>query len=294
MNLLRRILPVFLAMGALPVMAATALRHDLTGKVLAVDPARRMIRVHHEPIPGLMPEMAMDFTVPGADLSAFQPGQRVKARLYAVDKGEFALEGLRVADPEQESLLADAAFMLQSDTAAREPHVFREIGEDAPYFKLYNHRGEVVSLESYRGQRVVLNFIFTRCPVPTMCAAATARMMEIQQQARLRGLRDIQFLSISLDPAYDTPAVLKAYAAARGIDTTNFSFLTGPEIAVRSLLAQSGVFVVPSAGLWNHTISTLVIDRTGRIADRYEGANWDIGAMLQRLSPEAEGTTAAR
>jgi protein SCO1/2 len=241
-----------------------------------------------------MPEMAMDFTVPGADLGAFQPGQRVKARLYAVDQGEFALEGLRVADPEQESLLEDAAFMLQSDTAAREPHVFREIGEDAPYFKLYNHRGEVVSLESYRGQRVVLNFIFTRCPVPTMCAAATARMMEIQQQARLRGLRDIQFLSISLDPDYDTPAVLRAYAAARGIDTSNFSFLTGPAGAVRSLLAQSGVFVVPSAGLWNHTISTLVIDRTGRIADRYEGANWDIGAMLQRLSPEAEGTTAAR
>ncbi len=294
MTLLRRILPVFLAVGALPLAAATAPRHDLTGKVLAVDPARHVIRVHHEPIPGLMPEMAMDFTVPGADLGAFQPGQRVKARLYAVDKGEFALEGLRVADPEQERLLADAAFMLQSDTAAREPHVFREIGEDAPYFKLYNHRGEVVSLESYRGQRVVLNFIFTRCPVPTMCAAATARMMEIQQQARLRGLRDIQFLSISLDPDYDTPAVLRAYAAARGIDTSNFSFLTGPAGAVRSLLAQSGVFVVPSAGLWNHTISTLVIDRTGRIADRYEGANWDIGAMLQRLSPEAEGTTAAR
>ena len=294
MNLLRRLLPVFLAVGALPLAATTAPRHDLSGRVLAVDPERRVIRVHHEPIAGLMPEMAMDFTVPGADLRAFQPGQRVKARLYAVDKGEFALEGLRVADPEQESLLEDAAFMLQSDTAAREPHVFREIGEDAPYFKLYNQRGEVVSLESYRGQRVVLNFIFTRCPVPTMCAAATARMMEIQQQARLRGLRDIQFLSISLDPAYDTPAVLKAYAAARGIDTTNFSFLTGPEIAVRSLLAQSGVFVVPSAGLWNHTISTLVIDRTGRIADRYEGANWDIGAMLHRLSPEAEGTTAAR
>lgn len=294
MNLLRRLLPLVLAAGLTPLAEAAVQRHDLTGRVLAVDAERRVIRVHHEAIPGLMPEMTMDFAAPGTDLRAFQAGQRVKARLYEAAKGEFALEGLRVAEPEQESLLEEAAFLLQSDTSAREPHVFREIGEDAPYFKLYNQNGEVVSLASYRGQRVVLNFIFTRCPVPTMCAAATTRMMEMQQQARQRGLRDIQFLSISLDPAYDTPAVLKAYAAARGIDTTNFSFLTGPDLAVRSLLAQAGVFVVPSASLWNHTISTLVIDRGGRIADRYEGANWDIGAMLQRLSPEAEGTTAAR
>jgi len=61
-----------------------------------------------------------------------------------------------------------------------------------------------------------------------MSSAATVKMMSAQKLAKEAGVKDLEFVSITLDPAYDTPGVLKEYASVRGIDTSNFSFLTGP------------------------------------------------------------------
>ena len=74
-----------------------------------------------------------------------------------------------------------------------------------------------------------------------MCPASTAKMMGTQKQAKDAGVTQVEFVSITLDPTYDTPGVLKEYATTRGIDTGNFSFLTGPEAAVRDLLTQGGL-----------------------------------------------------
>ena len=90
-------------------------------------------------------------------------------------------------------------------------------------------------------------------------------------------------MSISLDPAYDTPPVLKAYAESRGIDPANFNFLTGPESAIRDLLAQFGVIAVPSENIWKHTLATVLIDRDGRIIHRIDGSAWEPADLLQRL-----------
>lgn len=117
--------------------------------------------------------------------------------------------------------------------------MYREVGETAPTFTLYNQDGKATAFDHFRGKRVVLNFIFTRCPVATMCPASTAKMMALQAAAKKAGVKDLELVSISFDSAFDTPPVLKAYAEARGIDTSNFSFLTGPENAIRDLLAES-------------------------------------------------------
>src|SRR6185436_14296832 len=113
---------------------------------------------------------------------------------------------------------------------------YREVGETIPDFALYDQEGRVVQSARFRGKQVMLNFIFSRCPVATMCPASTMKMMGTQKLARESGVNSIEFVSITLDPAYDTPAVLKVYAATRGIDTSNFSFLTGPENAIKYLL----------------------------------------------------------
>jgi protein SCO1/2 len=86
-----------------------------------------------------------------------------------------------------------------------------------------------------------------------------------------------------LDPSYDTPPVLKAYASARGIDTANFSFLTGPESAVRDLLTQFGVIAEKTDNVWKHTLSTLLIDRDGKIVHRVDGSTWEPEEFLSRL-----------
>ncbi|MEO6993138.1 MAG: SCO family protein, partial [Lacunisphaera sp.] len=160
---------------------------------------------------------------------------------------------------------------------------YRELGETVPQFALYNQNGDVVSPNQFRGQRVVLNFIYTRCPIATMCPASTLRMMALQQAAKAKGVTKLQLVSITLDPTYDTPSVLKDYARVRGIDTSNFTFLTGPEPAVRDLLQQFGVIVQPADNLVKHTLSTLLIDEQGKIVHRVDGSSWSPDEFLKLL-----------
>lgn len=263
--------------------AAAPKRYDLRGEILGLVPDARKLIVHHEEIPGYMPAMTMELGVVAADFGVFREGQRIAAQLFEAAPGDFQLEGIRILDPVKDSIVGAAAAKLKEDTFVRGKNAYREIGEEAPRFTLYNQLGEVVAFDRFRGQRVVLNFIFTRCPVATMCPAATAKMATLQRLARERGVRDLQLVSITLDPAYDTPPVLKAYAEGRGLDASNFNFLTGPEPAIRSLLTQFGVIAEPSENIWKHTLATLLIDRDGRIVHRLDGSNWDPEEFLKRL-----------
>ena len=116
-----------------------------------------------------------------------------------------------------------------------------------------------------------------------MYPSASVRMISRQRQAADLLIKDFQLLSISMDPVYDTPEVLREYAEARGVDPVNFQFLTGTEAAVRRLLAQFGVIAEPSENIWKHTLATVLIERDGRIAQRVEGASWDPEIFLRLL-----------
>lgn len=257
--------------------------HDLRGEVVGLNVERRTLLVHHDAIPGYMPEMTMEFTLGGAEVDGFKEGQRIAARMVEEWPGEFRLDGVRIVDPEKDRIIAEASRELALDTFIRGKGAYREVGEQVPSFTLYDQEGEVVSFDRFRGKRVVLNFIFTRCPVATMCPAATARMAGLQRIARERAVPDLELVSITLDPAYDTPPVLKAYARARGIDPGNFHFLTGPEPAIRKLLAQFGIIATAGDNFWKHTLATVLIDRTGKIVHRIDGSTWAAEDILQRL-----------
>jgi protein SCO1/2 len=264
---------------------ATLTTHPLRGEILRLDPARRTLLVHHEEIPGYMPAMTMEFTAPGTDFATLRPGQHLTARMLEGPPGEFRLEQVRLVapPPAPTDTLAAAAQALRADTQTRGRKAFRELGETAPSFALYNQDGAIVRFDQFRGQRVVLNFIFTRCPIPTMCPAATAKMVALQAAVKKAGYRDVHFVSISFDAAYDTPPVLKKYAADRGIDTTNFSFLTGPETAIADLLRQFGVVTIPRENLYLHTVSTILIGADGQLLFRTEEPDWEPEDFIGRL-----------
>ena len=257
--------------------------YDLRGEIVGLNVERRTLLVHHDEIPGYMPEMTMEFTLGGAEVETFTEGQRIAARMVEESAGVFRLDGIRVVDPEKERIIASANRELQEDTLNQGRAAFREVGERVSDFTLFDQSGELVSFSRYRGKRVVLNFIFTRCPVATMCPAATARMASLQRLARERGVTDFELVSITLDPVYDTPPVLESYANARGIDASNFHFLTGPEPAIRHLLTQFGIIAIADENIWKHTLNTVLIDRDGRIVHRIEGSSWDVEEFLKRL-----------
>lgn len=257
--------------------------YALTGEVVSVDAKRNVLVVRHDDIPGVMPAMTMEFAVSAGDAANARAGQRIRARLLKVEAGDWRLERIWPADPAGETEVTAQAKALRQDTLTRGNGAYREIGDAVPDFTLYDQDGRVVRSGQFRGRRIMLNFIFTRCPVANMCPASTAKMALAQKLAREAGIADFQLVSITLDPAYDTPGVLKTYAQARGIETSNFSFLTGPENAIKDLLAQFGVLAEFEGDLLKHTLTTLLIDERGRIIHRADGSTWDPQEFIAKL-----------
>lgn len=251
-------------------------RHPLTGEILRIEAERNVLVIRHDDIPGVMPAMTMEFVVTPGDVKAAKVGQKIRAQLVEpAGDGEWRLEQIWPADPTSTNTVEAKALALRQETLSRGKSAYREIGDRIPEFALYDQNGEVVQSGRFRGKKIMLNFIFTRCPVATMCPAATMKMIATQKAAREAGVGDIEFVSITLDPAYDTPGVLKDYADTRGIDTANFSLLTGPENAIRDLLANFGVIAEFEGDLLKHTLATLLIDEQGRIIHRADGSQWE-------------------
>ncbi|HWA26176.1 MAG TPA: SCO family protein [Lacunisphaera sp.] len=273
--------------AAAPGAASTATapgekRFPLTGEIVKVEAEPQVLIVAHEEIKGFMPAMTMEFKVSKADLANAKAGQRIRAEM--VHRGEdYWLEKIWPDDTVTRTTIEAAANALAQDTATRGKEAYREIGETLPGFTLLDQEGRTVPANRFRGKQVVLNFIFTRCPVATMCPAATLRMSQLQKAAREAGVKNFELVSVSMDPEYDTPGVLREYAEVRGLDTTNWSFLTGPDMAVRHLLAQLGVIREFEGATIKHTLATVLIDEQGRITHRVDGSSWQIEEFVRRL-----------
>ena len=257
--------------------------YPLVGQIVSVDSARHMLLVQHQAVEGLMPGMTMEFAASPGDIATAKPGEHIRAQLVRSAKGDFRLEQIWPDDRVGDATVAAASDALRQDTLIRGKSAYREVGEALPDFALYDQDGRVVQSRRFRGQQIMLNFIYTRCPVATMCPAATLNMMATQKLAREAGIKNIQFVSITLDPVNDTPGVLKDYADVRGIDTSNFSFLTGPEAAIKDLLTQFGVIAEFDGSLVKHTLTTLLIDEKGKIIHRVDGSAWSPADFVAKM-----------
>ena len=262
-------------------------RHPLRGTVISVSAERGTALVDHEEIPGYMPRMTMEFHVNPGDLRILREGLKIRGKIFEAGDG-FYLEEIWPEDPAAERVVQAASQALRQDTVTRGSTPYREVGENLPDFALYDQDGKVVQAAQLRGRQIVLNFIFTRCPDAKMCPATVMKMMQLQATAREAGVTDHELISITLDPEYDTPGVLRDYADARGIDTSNYRFLTGPERAIKDMLAQSGVLAFQDGPLLQHTLATVLIDAKGKIVHRVDGSAWSVEDFAGRLRrPEA-------
>ncbi len=270
------------AAASAPAANPAEKRYPLTGEIVKVDAARSALLVRHDDIKDFMPAMTMEFTVTKGDLAIAREGQHIRAELVVRPEG-MSLEKIWPDDVATQRALEASAKALAQDTSMRGKEAYREIGETLPEFTLLDQTGKAVAASRFRGKQIVLNFIFTRCPIATMCPAATERMAQLQKVAKEAGAKDFELVSISLDPEYDTPGVLKEYADVRGLDTSNWSFLTGPDAAVRQLLAQLGVIREFEGATIKHTLATVLINADGKIAYRVDGSVWLIDDFVKRL-----------
>jgi len=229
--------------------------YEVTGRVESVDPAARQVTIAHDPIPGFMPAMTMNFDVASAELLAgVEPGARVHFHLRR-SATELEITALTVTGE------ADAGFAAPG--AAPLPAV-------ASDFQLTDHEGNAFALSALRGRAVLLDFIFTTCPGPCpMQTAAHVRLWKrMPEDVRAR----THFVSVSIDPLTDTPAMLRAYGSARGVDFASWTFLTGSTEAVQAVLDAYGIGRTRAPnGEVIHTLVTFLIAPDGKLVRTYMG-----------------------
>jgi cytochrome oxidase Cu insertion factor (SCO1/SenC/PrrC family) len=174
----------------------------------------------------------------------------------------------------------------------------QSFGDVAP-FAFTERGGATVKREDLLGEPWVASSIFTRCTGP--CPAVTSTMKKLQ--ARLADSQ-AKLVTFSVDPEYDTPAVLKQYAQAAGADPRRWLFLTGPSASIDAFIRQSFLSPVersasaPVGEHVSHSTRLVVVDKQGRVRGFYSGETGaDLDAIVARvkfLEHEAPAPGAAR
>jgi protein SCO1/2 len=244
------------------------------GEVREVDRANRQIVIAHDDIPGLMSAMTMGFDVADpALLDRTAAGQRIEFDIE-VTKTLFRITAIRA-----EGVQAGAVRHPTHSSLVNE-------SEPAPDFALTDQDGKPVSLLSLRGQTLLVDFIFTRCAGP--CPILTARHVELQKSLAPEVAPRVRFVSISLDPEYDTPERLGEYARARGADLSRWSFLTGPKDEVADVVHRWGVGTLRTPdGTLDHVVATFLVDSQGRIAHRWLGLEAPVAELRAEVTAVA-------
>ncbi len=278
------LLIVFLS-GATGLLAQRAT--PFAGQVVSVVPDRQALVVQAADT-----DEPLTVDVGSGDYRIARPDWVIRGELvpYA---GRQLLQNIRPNSRPDVALIERLDRQLQQDTLTRGSRAFRGVGERIPRFALWQQDGTLFHSDSLRGKYAVVNFIFTRCQSPNMCPAATQRMGQLQSAAKERGIEDIHLVSITLDPDFDTPGIFAAYAEGRGIESHNFSFLSGPARIVENLKIQLGVLSEPDAKeIIRHTLSTALIDPSGEIIYRIPGSMWDPMVFLNQIEKHRSLKTA--
>jgi protein SCO1/2 len=221
------------------------------------------------------------FRVSPGDLVIGYEGRSIRANATFYAK-RWHLEQVFPLDGLGAKAARDVNHQLHQATASMSRRKFVRQGDYIPNFAMINQHGQFLQARQLQGKPFILNFIFTRCQVPTMCPASSERMAHMQEAARERGLDDLQFVTITFDPAFDSPGILKQYAEGYGMEADNFHLLTtGEPSVVDDLLRQFGILTMEEDGTINHTMATLLVDANGRVAFRKEGATWSTEDFLE-------------
>jgi len=262
-------------------VAAAARHYEVRGIVRGLPPDRSTIEIEHEDIPGFMPRMTMPFAVRDAkEIAQAKVGEAVSFRLNVTERDAW-IDQLRKIDPAQVHI--PLVGVSTSPPASSHPRLRER--DPLPDFHLLDQAGQPLTRESFRGYPLLLTFIFTRCAVPNFCPRMSQNFAAVQKamQTAPESFGGTRLLSISFDPGFDTPAVLKEYAQHEGADPALWSFATGGVAEVESLTSAFSVSVQPEAGTISHSLATALVDRDGKVAKIWRGNGWTPAEVLEEL-----------
>jgi protein SCO1/2 len=242
----------------------------LTGEVLAVKPDRSEVQVKHDDVKGFMDAMTMWFNIRDPKLlDGIGPGDLINATLVLTAEDSY-LTGLRKTGARPPGAVP---------TPLQAPVEILPNGAAVPDIAFTDESGTPRPLSSYRGTYTLVTFIYTRCPLPDYCPRMNAHFAAIQRglKAEPRLGANVRLLSVSFDPAFDTPARLAAKAREMGADPVLWHFVTAPRKQVDEFGGRLGLSVVREGADGSnitHNLRTALLDRDGKLARTYNGKEW--------------------
>jgi len=282
---------IFLIAAALLLAACSSRSNQRTyavhGQIVAITPDRQEATVKHGEIAGLMPAMTMPYKIKEkAQLDAVKPGDVIDATLTIVENDAY-LTGVKKVG---EAPLEETAPEPTTVTTGKGVPLLKP-GDVVPDSPFVDQDGRKRAFKSFRGSMVVMTFIYTRCPLPTFCPMMDRHFVFIQERLHDDpALKNVHLVTVSFDPAYDTPPVLKKHAQELNADPSRWTFLTGDPEAIGKFGARFGVFVTRASNDprdITHNLRTAIVGPDGRLIKVYTGNEWTPEEILNDLKPVA-------
>lgn len=259
---------------------------SIRGKVVRV--TGDTVVLDHDNVPGFMGAMTMPYTLadPGV-ASELHPGDHLVAKIHVRE----AADGFH--DPRLDEVVVTAQARPDYQPAV-EYHV-PAAGDQVPDFRLLDQSGRVIHLNQFRGKLLLMTFIYTRCTFADFCPRMSRNFAEIDQQLQRdpKLYNETHLLSVSFDPAYDTPAVLRSYGGAytgRYTKETfaHWDFAAPPEKELPTMTQYFDVGITGSkSNPATHTLSTVLVGKDGRVIAWFPTNDWTPAEMIGRIKAAA-------
>ena len=255
--------------------------YQAKGVVIAVKPREKSVEIKHEEIPNFMPAMTMPFDVKDTnELAGLAPGDSVSFRMIVTDTEGWIDQIKKTAAPVTNSPPTTGPFRLVREV---EP---LGVGDALPEYHFTNQFAQPLSTTQFKGGPLAITFLFTRCPFPTFCPLMANHFSDAQQKllALANAPTNWHLLTVSFDPDFDKPAILKNYAERYKYDPAHWSFATGALIDITALAEQVGLtFWHDDTGSISHNLRTVVVDASGRLQKILVGNQWTSDELVTEM-----------
>tara|TARA_Y100000780_G_scaffold143367_1_gene129404 strand:- start:249 stop:1082 length:834 start_codon:yes stop_codon:yes gene_type:complete len=240
--------------------------YPVRGTILEVRKESNEFLIHHDEIPGFMMAMTMPFKLADSlDINRFGVGDSLKFRLEMEENKAYAAN----------FQLLGKGTLTETDDMWDDEYPPLEIGQIFTNVTFLDLDSNDVSLSDSDGKFRLISYIFTRCPMPNMCPAVVTKNQYLAQV--FKADPKMEFVLVSFDYTFDTPAVLKNYYGGILESNPNLSVLssTGHLNDIFSLAGQSYVsFWGVDENDIGHTLRSVLIDPERRLMKVFEGTDW--------------------
>jgi protein SCO1/2 len=256
-------------------MEARPVRFQVRGLLHKLSADHRRAVIAHEDIANYMKAMTMEFEVGDPrEAASLERGDAVEFRLSVTETKSWIDEIRKVGHTE---------LPFEPNESSKAAVIS---GAFLPDIALIDQRSRAFHLSDLRGRALAITFFFTRCPLPNFCPLMNRNFEEVQRVLVASApIARWQLLSITIDPANDTPEALASYAANYEGKPEQWIFATGALEDIRKLGATVGLEFANENGRLNHNLRTIVIDPNGKVRRVFDGNDWqptELATEMQR------------